>query len=86
MHKKFDINQKKIKGGCQSGIKVVAHNSNSYLPLVSQQSAGNSDLYCLVYSTQKFACPCKVKIVFILLPNIRMSTVSNNHKSQLLVT
>ena len=27
MHKKFEINQTKIKGGCQSGRKVVTHNS-----------------------------------------------------------
>ena len=35
MHKKFEINQTKIKGGCQSGRKVVvAHDSKSDLPLV----------------------------------------------------
>ena len=33
MHKKFEINQTKIKGGCQSGIKVVTHDSKSDLPL-----------------------------------------------------
>ena len=33
MHKKFDINPTKIKGGCQSGRKVVPHNSKSDLPL-----------------------------------------------------
>ena len=33
MHKKFEINQTKIKGGCQSGRKVVTHNSKSDLPL-----------------------------------------------------
>ena len=33
MHKKFEINQTKIKGGCQSGSKVVSHNSKSDLPL-----------------------------------------------------
>ena len=31
MHKKFDINRTKIKGGCQSGRKVVTHNSKSDL-------------------------------------------------------
>ena len=35
MHKKFDINLTKIKGGYQSGRKVVAHNSKSDLPLVN---------------------------------------------------
>ena len=34
MHKKFEINQTKIKGGCQSGRKIVTHNSKSDLPLV----------------------------------------------------
>ena len=34
MHKKFEINLTKIKGGCQSGRKVVTHNSKSDLPLM----------------------------------------------------
>ena len=29
---KFEINRTKIKGGCQSGRKMVTHNSNSNLP------------------------------------------------------
>ena len=33
MQKKFEINQTKIKGGCQLGRKVVNHNSKSDLPL-----------------------------------------------------
>ena len=33
MHKKFEINRRKIKGGCQSGRKVGTHDSNSDLPL-----------------------------------------------------
>ena len=33
MHKKFEINWSKFKGGCQSGRKVVTHNSKSDLPL-----------------------------------------------------
>ena len=32
MHKKFEIIQTKINGGCQSGRKVVTHNSKSDLP------------------------------------------------------
>ena len=35
MHKKFGINQTKIKGSCQSGRKVVPKDSKSDLPLVS---------------------------------------------------
>ena len=34
MHKKLEINRTKIKGSCQSGIKVVPHDSKSDLPLV----------------------------------------------------
>ena len=34
MHKKFEINRTKIKGGCQSGRKVVTHNAKSDLPIV----------------------------------------------------
>ena len=45
MHKKFEINQTKIKGGCQSGRKVVTHNCNtkSDLPLntIALQSSFN---------------------------------------------
>ena len=33
MHKKFEINPTKIKGGCQSGRKGVPHDSESDLPL-----------------------------------------------------
>ena len=33
MHKKFEINKTNIKGSCQSGRKVVTHNSMSDLPL-----------------------------------------------------
>ena len=33
MHKKFEKNRTKIKGGCQSGRKVVPHNAKSDLPL-----------------------------------------------------
>ena len=36
MHKKFEINQKKIKGSCQSGRLVVTHDSKSDLPLVKK--------------------------------------------------
>ena len=37
MQKKSEINRTKIKGGCQSGRKVVTHNSKSYLPLVQKK-------------------------------------------------
>ena len=31
---KFEINRTKIKASCQSGRKVVTHNSKSVLPLI----------------------------------------------------
>ena len=34
----FEINQTKIKGGCQSGRKVVPHNSKNDLPLGTHAS------------------------------------------------
>ena len=34
MHKKFEINRTKIKVSCQSGRKVVTHDSKSDLPLI----------------------------------------------------
>ena len=36
MQKKFKLNRAKIKDGCQSGRKVVAHDSKSDLPLVTR--------------------------------------------------
>ena len=39
MHKKFEISRTKIKGSCQSGRKVVTHNSDSDLPLVPLKMA-----------------------------------------------
>ena len=48
MHKKFEINWTKIKGGCQSGRKVVTHNSKSDLPLVFSFDFSNSELVLLV--------------------------------------
>ena len=42
MHKKFDSNRTKIKGGCQSGRKVITHDSKSDLPLVFPPQYKNS--------------------------------------------
>ena len=38
MHKKFEINRTKIKGGFQSGRKVVTHDSKSDIPLDTKNS------------------------------------------------
>ena len=37
MHKKFEINWTKIKASCQSGRKVVTHDSKSDLPLACNE-------------------------------------------------
>ena len=37
MHKKFEINPTKIKGGCQSRRKVVTHDSMSDFPLARRR-------------------------------------------------
>ena len=44
MHKKLEINQTKIKGGCQSGRKVVPYDSKSDLPLGNYESRENAEL------------------------------------------
>ena len=40
MNKKFENNRTKIKGGCQSGRKVVTYNSRSDLPLKTALKTG----------------------------------------------
>ena len=51
MHKKFEINQTKIKGGSQSERKVVTHDSKSDLPLA------RSDVRTRVsFVSSKFRC------------------------------
>ena len=42
MHKKFEINLTKINGGCQSGRKVVTHNSKNDLPLDNNMFVSNN--------------------------------------------
>ena len=53
MHKKFEINQTKIKGGLQSWTKVVTHDSNSDLPLAPKNrkymSGDSSYIWVPVY-------------------------------------
>ena len=44
IHKKFEINRTKIKGGCQSGRKVVPHDSKSDLPLARLAGQFETDL------------------------------------------
>ena len=58
MHKKFEINRTKIKGGCQLGRKVVTHNSKSDLPLGKKkknQNTQNSN-FGLSQRNDNFSC------------------------------
>ena len=48
MHKKFEINGTKIKGGCQLRRKVVTHNSKSDLPLVEKSTVYPTGVTSLV--------------------------------------
>ena len=54
MHNKFEINRTKITGGCQSGRKLVTHNSKSDLPLAAlhlcETCARDSDTDIVVFS------------------------------------
>ena len=56
MHKKFEINQTNIKGGCQSGRKVVLHDSKSDLPLLKVQKGGIAILICEQYLKMNNHC------------------------------
>ena len=44
MHKKFEINRTNIKGGCQSGRKVVTQDSKSDLPLNTYYFGPNNEI------------------------------------------
>ena len=52
MHKKFVGKWTKIKGGCQSGRKMVTHNSKSDLPIDSFKSLE----WCIPCKKQKRIC------------------------------
>ena len=52
MDKKFEINRTKIKGGCQSGRKMVTHNSKSNLPLV--ENIGSTDCSTLDFTSSMY--------------------------------
>ena len=43
MHKKFEINRTKIKGGRQLGRKEVSHNSKSDMPLETKKIVFQTD-------------------------------------------
>ena len=43
MHRKFEINRTKIKDGCQSGTKVVSHDSKTDLPLTKHKDTNQEN-------------------------------------------
>ena len=63
MHKKFEINHTKIKSSCQSGIKVVTHDSKSDLPLAYSHTHSGP------YNFLNAACWWLPKL-FLSLPSI----------------
>ena len=83
MHKKFEINWTKIKGSCQSGRKVVTHDSKSDLPLVFYVSdvwfcLNKMSLVCILHK-------CKMQLAYILNTTGRRLT-NKNRKCQLALT
>ena len=70
MHKKFEINRTKIKGGCQSGIKVVTQNSKSNLPLADRPTEFEEKKEKIMHT------PCIAKAF-----SISNSTQSRSHSS-----
>ena len=63
MHKKFEINRTKIKGGCQSGRKGVPHNSMSDLPLALFTACQRlDDSQCKCSYRCEFQVKCDVKL------------------------
>ena len=59
MQRKFEINQKKIKGGCQPGRKVVTYNSKSDLPLDCMDTYER--LTCKILAMMTWASQLKTK-------------------------
>ena len=77
MHKKFEINQTKIKGGCQSGRKVVAHDSKSDLPLAKSHVCQNGKVFSgmflpLCTHDYRWALPLAIKMTSIALNEIQV--------------
>ena len=65
MHKKFEINRTKITGGCQTGRKVVHHDSKSDLPLIHGKNEkmkyklqSKNKSFAKFFSLEIFICHC----------------------------
>ena len=78
MQKKFEINWTKIKGGCQSGRKVVTHNCKSDFSLEERKIE-----YHKVFGNLNF---CKVEIIFVGIVSLTRHTKElsrHTHKNHL---
>ena len=75
MQKKFEINRTKIKGGCQSGRKVVTHNSKSDLPLVDILF---SDKYSYAIQMQAFQISPLVTYLLTYLQKMKIKFVKTS--------
>ena len=59
-HVIFEVNQTKIKGGCQSGRKVAPHNSNSDLPLIKMKKTDDVENAILILFPKFFGKVTKI--------------------------
>ena len=71
----FETNQTKIEGSCQSGRKVVSHDSKSDLPLLSSYAC----TYCISHFTVYFKSGVLIKKLKIPLK----SSTSQRFQSQI---
>ena len=58
MHKKFEINRTKINDGCQSGRKVVPHDTKSDLPLAQLTHSLVDSSVCIYSNLTTFVVNC----------------------------
>ena len=74
MHKKFEINQTKIKGGSQFGRKVVNHSSKSDLPLdgIAVPNMSTACSFSILHKTF-----CMEVVALTLRASLRVSVLSN---------
>ena len=79
MHKKFVINQTKIKGGCQSGRKVVPSDSKSDLPLAEKQEGGRLPSWSWVWTKNHRLPPEKFTLTWKHCTVSSLKTTTKRH-------
>ena len=87
MHKKFEMNQTKIKDGCQSGSKVVTHNSKKDLPLTKPMTAPS---YIMIFNFSfPFSVGHSVEMITEAHPTeksgFQVYKISRNHRIHVLI-